>query len=131
MIIVMFSLFGLIFGSFLNVLLWRLPEGQGIGGRSRCRSCGHILAWYDLVPVLSFIFLKARCRHCQGPIHIRYPLIELAAALSLGAYIAVVQPALTLQTVFMAAGILILVSLLFFDHFHMILPAALPLPAIP
>ena len=72
-------LLGLCVGSFLNVIIERLPQGEGIvGGRSRCPSCGNVLAGRDLVPLLSFAFLKGRCRYCRKPISIQYPLVELA-----------------------------------------------------
>lgn len=72
-------LLGLAIGSFLNVVIFRLESGKKIvNDRSKCMSCGHILAWYDLLPVLSFIFLKGKCRHCGKSISVQYPLIELA-----------------------------------------------------
>ncbi|RDV83216.1 prepilin peptidase [Ammonifex thiophilus] len=69
---------GLVVGSFLNVVIYRLPRGEGVAlGRSRCPSCGETLRWYDLVPVLSFLLLRGRCRYCSVPISWRYPLVEL------------------------------------------------------
>ncbi len=120
---------GLIFGSFLNVLLWRLPEGKGIGGRSKCRSCHHTLAWYDLIPILSFIYLRGKCRYCDTPIHIRYPVVELATALSLVLFMIFRQPALNADSIITAFIIVVLVSLVFFDFLYFILPDVLILPA--
>ncbi|MEW6425811.1 MAG: prepilin peptidase [Bacillota bacterium] len=75
---VLAAVFGLFAGSFLNVLIYRLPRGEQLaGGRSRCPACGHALAWFDLVPVLSFLLLQGRCRHCLARISLRYPLVEL------------------------------------------------------
>ncbi len=75
-------LFGLIIGSFLNVVIFRLETGETIiNSRSRCPHCGHILAWYDLIPVLSFLTLGGRCRHCGKPISAQYPLVELATGI--------------------------------------------------
>ena len=76
-------LFGLCVGSFLNVLIERLPRAKSrgwgvVGGRSRCPGCGHELAGRDLVPLLSFVLLKGRCRYCQQKISWQYPLVELA-----------------------------------------------------
>ena len=67
-------------GSFLNVVIARLPvEGESIvRPRSRCPRCRTPIAWYDNVPVLSWLLLRARCRSCKAPIPIRYPLVELA-----------------------------------------------------
>lgn len=121
---------GLIYGSFLNVLLWRLPEQKGIGGRSHCRSCHHQLAWYDLVPILSFIILRGKCRYCRERIHIRYPFVELAVAIVMGTFFAVRTPSLNLETIIAVFGLLILVSLFFFDLFYLILPDVLVFPAI-
>jgi prepilin signal peptidase PulO-like enzyme (type II secretory pathway) len=73
-------LFGLVVGSFANVLIARLPGHQGIGGRSRCPACGHELAARDLVPLLSWALLRARCRYCRAPISARYPLVEVLTA---------------------------------------------------
>ncbi|MDN5293145.1 MAG: leader peptidase (prepilin peptidase) / N-methyltransferase [Eubacteriales bacterium] len=70
--------FGLIFGSFFNVVIYRLPRGQSlIRPGSHCPSCGHPLAPLDLLPLLSFIFFRGRCRYCGGAISRRYPLVEL------------------------------------------------------
>ncbi len=121
---------GLIYGSFLNVLLWRLPEGEGVNGRSRCRSCHHTLAWYDLIPIVSFIALQGKCRYCRERIHLRYPLVELAAAAVLGIFFAVRIPSLNIETIIDIFGLLILVSLFFFDLFYFILPDAIIFPAI-
>lgn len=129
-IVILAGIGGLIYGSFLNVLLWRLPEQEGIGGRSHCRSCHHILAWYDLFPVLSFIALRGRCRYCRASIHIRYPLVEIGTAITLALFFATQQPIFGLGAIMAVFGLLILVSLLFFDLFYFILPDTLVLPAI-
>ncbi|WP_073090116.1 prepilin peptidase [Thermosyntropha lipolytica] len=70
-------LFGLIIGSFLNVVIYRLPRGESVVGPfSFCPLCGRRLRAYDLVPVLSYLWLKGRCRYCQGVISPLYPLVE-------------------------------------------------------
>lgn len=74
-------LFGLIIGSFINVLADRLPRDEHIGGRSRCPRCQAVLVWYDLFPVVSFLFLGGRCRHCRQKISWQYPLIEIITGL--------------------------------------------------
>ncbi len=74
--------FGLIVGSFLNVLVARLPKKKDmVFARSRCPSCEKRIAWYDNFPVLSFLILRGKCRHCRSRISIRYPVIELLTAL--------------------------------------------------
>jgi leader peptidase (prepilin peptidase) / N-methyltransferase len=73
---------GLLFGSFLNVCISRLPHHRSIAKpRSHCPKCKQTIAWYDNVPLLSWLVLRARCRHCKEPIPWRYPLVELAVAL--------------------------------------------------
>lgn len=75
-------IFGLLVGSFLNSVIYRLENKKGfILGRSICPQCKHKLAWYDLIPVFTFIFLKGRCRYCQKKISWQYPLVELATGL--------------------------------------------------
>lgn len=70
--------FGTIIGSFLNVIIFRYNTGRSINGRSSCMHCNYQLRWYDLIPVLSWIFLKGRCRQCQSKISPQYPFVELA-----------------------------------------------------
>ena len=68
---------GLCVGSFLNVCIHRLPSRTSIVfPASRCPSCGHALTWTDNIPVLSYVWLRARCRYCLAPISTRYPIIE-------------------------------------------------------
>ena len=75
-------IFGLIIGSFLNAVIYRLEAKKSVcRGRSFCPECKHILAWYDLIPLLSFIFLGGKCRYCHQEISIQYPLVELATGL--------------------------------------------------
>ncbi|MDD5625897.1 MAG: prepilin peptidase [Patescibacteria group bacterium] len=74
-------IFGLAIGSFLNCLIWRLHIKKSILGRSVCPDCGHQIAWYDNIPLLSFIFLKGRCRYCHQKISWQYPMVELATGL--------------------------------------------------
>lgn len=85
---------GLAFGSFINALVWRLHQQQLpkkkqllsqtelsiVKGRSVCTNCKHKLAWYDLVPVLSWLTLRGKCRYCKIPISIQYPIIEVITA---------------------------------------------------
>jgi leader peptidase (prepilin peptidase) / N-methyltransferase len=73
---------GLLIGSFLNVVIARLPLDQSImRPRSRCPSCLKPIAWHDNIPVFSWLWLRGRCRHCQTSISVRYPVIELMTAL--------------------------------------------------
>ncbi len=71
-------LFGLLIGSFLNVCVYRLPQDLSVvRPRSHCPSCNHPIAWYDNVPLLSYVLLGGRCRHCKTAISWRYPVVEL------------------------------------------------------
>ena len=75
-------LLGLFVGSFLNVLADRLPKGETvIKGRSHCEECKKILRWRDLIPLVSFIFLKGKCRYCHLHLSFYYPIIELTTGL--------------------------------------------------
>lgn len=78
---IFFFLLGLVLGSFANVLIWRIPQGLTIGGRSVCRKCKSEISWFDNIPLLSFVILRGKCRHCQSRISFRYPLVELLIAL--------------------------------------------------
>ena len=72
-------LFGMCVGSFMNVLIYRIPKGEDfVRSHSHCMSCGHRLAWYDMFPVFSYIFLRGKCRYCGAKLSIQYPLIEAA-----------------------------------------------------
>ncbi len=73
--------FGACMGSFLNCLAWRLYHNESLWGRSRCPQCHKMIAWYDNVPLLSWLALGGKCRHCQKKIAINYPLAELATAI--------------------------------------------------
>ncbi len=75
-------IFGLCFGSFFNVVGMRLPNNESINKpRSHCTSCGHILKWYELIPVLSFLIQRGRCLECQAKLSYFYPFIELSTAI--------------------------------------------------
>jgi len=77
MILILFFLLGLAIGSFLNVLIDRFPREESvIKGRSHCDKCKENLKWYDLVPLLSFIFLKGKCRYCHTSLSLYYPTVE-------------------------------------------------------
>ena len=78
---IFFFIFGLIVGSFLNVVIIRHNTSRSLGGRSGCMVCQKKLSWYELIPVFSFIFLKGRCKDCQTRISIQYPLVELTTGI--------------------------------------------------
>ncbi len=79
---VILAIFGLLVGSFLNVVIFRTPKEESVAkGRSHCMTCGYQLAWYDLIPLFSWIALKGRCRKCGEKISVQYPIIEASNAI--------------------------------------------------
>ena len=83
--VVLFVL-GLLIGSFLNVVIWRVPRGESINHpSSHCPGCGHPIRAYDNIPVVSWLLLRGKCRDCGEPISVRYPLVELATGLAFAA----------------------------------------------
>lgn len=78
MLYIIIFLFGITIGSFLNVCILRIPNGENIvSKRSHCMGCGNVLKWYELVPVFSFMILGGKCRYCKEKLSLQYPLIEL------------------------------------------------------
>jgi leader peptidase (prepilin peptidase)/N-methyltransferase len=122
--------FGLTFGSFLNVCIYRLPRELSVldPARSFCPHCKHQVAFYDNIPVLSWLLLRGRCRNCQASISPRYLLIELLTAiLFLGCYW---QFGLTLATLKYCTLAFLLLGLIFTDAETRLLPDLMTLPGI-
>jgi len=123
------GLLGGMVGSFLNVVIYRVPAGLSIvRPGSSCPGCGEFIRWYDNVPILSFLFLGRRCRHCREPISWRYPLVEaLVAGLMLLLYWRFgLSKELAVHFVFVAA----LVAVTFIDIDHRIIPNEISLPGV-
>jgi leader peptidase (prepilin peptidase)/N-methyltransferase len=121
-------LFGTVVGSFLNVVIHRLPRGEGLNGRSACPHCRERLAWFDLVPLLSFAVLGGRCRHCFASIAWRYPLVELLTGL-LAVAVLVRFGAGPVGLVYFAFGAA-LVAVTLIDLDWQIIPDAITLPGV-
>ena len=121
--------FGLVIGSYLNVVIHRLPrEESTVLPRSRCPRCGAALRARDNLPLLSFLLLRGRCRYCQAPISWRYPLIEAAtAALFVGCLEAF---GLTWHALAAAAFGSALIALAGIDYEHFLLPDVITLPGL-
>jgi len=122
------AILGLIVGSFLNVVIARLPERRSLLGRSACRECGQRIAAHDNIPLLSFIALRGRCRACRRPISWRYPVVELATAAAMVA----VHLRFGLTPASGAAGALMaaLIAVTAIDLEHQIIPRLITLPGI-
>ena len=112
------TLVGLVMGSFLNCLAWRMTHGESVmHGRSHCTSCGHVLGPLDLVPVLSWVFSRGRCRYCGERVSWRYPATEVLCAVVYASL--VVRYGLTLQTIELIAfaSVLLVLSLTDLDEY--------------
>jgi leader peptidase (prepilin peptidase)/N-methyltransferase len=124
------ALLGLIIGSFLNVVIYRVPAGESVvAPRSRCPGCGTEISGRDNVPVLSWLLLRGRCRTCQAPISARYPGVELLTGIAFGltAWRFGFDWALPAYLYLVAVGI----ALAFIDLDTQRLPNALTLPSYP
>lgn len=129
------AFFGLCFGSFINALVWRLKNKKDwVKERSQCPRCGHQLAAKDLVPALSWLYLRGRCRYCKKPISSQYPIVELTmAAVFILSYIYWPQPLQGGQLVLFAAWLACsigLLALLVYDLKWMLLPNTILYPAL-
>lgn len=123
------ALFGLAIGSFLNVVIARVPTGRSIvRPPSTCPGCGALLAWHDNIPVLSFLVLRGRCRTCGMPISWRYPIVEAVTAAALVAAYVAFGPTAD----FVAAGLLLpaLIAITAIDLQHQLIPDVITLPGI-
>ena len=123
------TIFGLIMGSGVTALAWRLPRNESwVHGRSRCPGCGHVLGVLDLFPVLSWALSGGRCRHCKASVSFRYPFTELlCGAWSLLVFL---RDGLTWSFPLVAIWGFVLVALLFIDLDFQLLPDKLTFPGI-
>lgn len=129
MFAVYFGFVGAVVGSFLNVVIGRLPEGESVvRPRSRCPRCKQPIAWYDNIPIISWLVLGAKCRNCKLPISARYPLIELLmGCIGAASY---VQLGLSFQLLvwFPLAAALLTITFLDIDHWWV--PDVITYPAM-
>ncbi len=120
---------GVVVGSFLNVCIYRIPEGQSIvSPPSACPKCGHQIRWYQNVPILSYLFLAGKCASCRARISLRYPAIELLTGtlFALVLYYFGFSPATLIYWMFVSA----LIVITFIDLDHQIIPDIISLPGI-
>jgi leader peptidase (prepilin peptidase) / N-methyltransferase len=129
MLNVMSVLFGATIGSFLNVCICRLPKEESIvTPGSHCPQCGKPIRWYDNLPLVSFLLLRGKCRHCHGSISVQYPLVEaITALLSLLLFIRF-GPSWDYVVYFAFTAALVVITVI--DLHHQIIPDVISLPGI-
>jgi leader peptidase (prepilin peptidase)/N-methyltransferase len=128
-VLVLIGVVALAVGSFLNVCIYRLPRGESlVHPRSRCPHCGRALAWFDNVPIISWLALRGRCRQCGRPIAWRYPVVELATACTWILIAWLTPPGVLLASRLVLATALIVLFMI--DLEHQILPNVITLPGI-
>src|SRR5687768_1756029 len=120
---------GACLGSFLNVVIYRLPLGQSlVSPPSRCPKCGSTLKWYDNIPIFGWILLGGRCRQCRNPISIQYPIVEFITAALFMLVVWMTPPGPLLLSRLLL--VCILIALFGIDLEHQILPNSITLPGI-
>jgi leader peptidase (prepilin peptidase)/N-methyltransferase len=113
-IVAFIGVLGMLIGSFLNVVVWRLPRKESLSHPpSACPKCGHAIRWWDNIPVLSWLILRGRCRDCGDPISARYPLVELATGLFFVAVAVSFIGPVDMPTIELAASVLTLAAFLY------------------
>lgn len=130
-LLILAGLLGMIFGSFLNVCILRIPEEKGIGGRSACPKCHYQLSWYDNIPVLSYLFLRGKCRKCSLKISPIYPFVELLTGILAICTLIHENYDLIKFLVWFLVFICPLIVIIFIDFKHQIIPDVISLPGIP
>jgi leader peptidase (prepilin peptidase) / N-methyltransferase len=128
---------GLLIGSFLNVVILRMNTGRSVSkGRSKCARCSKVLAWYELIPVLSYLSLKGKCRSCKLPISHQYPIVELLTGI---AFIALYTKTILsagftttslIEFIFFATIASLLIVIVIYDLRHQIVPDQIVYPFI-
>jgi leader peptidase (prepilin peptidase)/N-methyltransferase len=126
---VLVAILGLVVGSFLNVVIYRLPRGQSlVWPGSACPKCGTPIRWYDNVPVLGWLMLRGRCRSCRAPISIQYPIVEVITFVAfLAAWWQTGEDLLLIPRLVFVSALIVLFAI---DFEHQLLPNAITLPGI-
>jgi len=115
--------FGLIIGSFLNVFIYRFHTGKSLAGSSHCLSCAKPLRWYELVPVVSYVALRGKCKGCGSRIPSRYVWVELATAVLFGVLVWTVSDMWLWPLLLFLIAVLLVVTV--YDMYHLIIPDSL------
>lgn len=115
---------GACFGSFSNVLIYRLPRNLSVvGPRSFCPVCQKTVAWYDNIPLLSWLLLRGQCRHCDAPVPVRYLLVELAGVACV--LVGIMRFGWTIEGLSASLFLIILLNIAIIDWHHMVIPHTL------
>lgn len=144
MVSVLVFMLGTVIGSFLNVVVYRLGTGERIGkARSRCFSCGKTLQWHELIPLMSFLLQKGKCRYCGSKISVQYPIVEfITGAVFVLVYFRVFEnfstgggsassgQFLVLRLIYFFVIFSILIAISVYDVRHKIIPNQLVYPFI-
>jgi leader peptidase (prepilin peptidase)/N-methyltransferase len=127
--IIVAAAFGAVIGSFLNVCIYRIPKGRSIvWPGSACGSCGHMLAWFENIPIVSYFVLRGRCRACRAAISLRYPFVEfLTAVMFAGAWWFYGPSVLLVSRLLFGCGLIVLFAI---DLEYQLLPNVITIPGI-
>jgi leader peptidase (prepilin peptidase) / N-methyltransferase len=130
LIIAISMLFGAIVGSFLNVVILRLPDDNGsiVFPPSHCPKCKKPLSWFENIPLISYLFLRGRCRHCHSSISLQYPAVELLTSVLTAALVFRFGLTITAAGFFLFCAALIVI--IWIDVRHQIIPDVISLPGI-
>ncbi len=127
MVLVFFFILGSVWGSFSNVCIYRIPKNKGVVlSRSSCPKCKNTIRWYDNIPLISYLFLKAKCRNCDYKISFQYFAVELLAAISFVLIYAFFG--FTISTLLLLILSIFFIIIFFIDLKHYIIPDELTFP---
>lgn len=126
-VLILAGILGLIIGSFANVFILRYRTGRSLNGRSACASCGKKLAWYELIPVVSYLIQRGRCSECESRVSIQYPVVELVFGVlfALSAHVAFANSAMFIaipHLMYLWIACFLLISIAVYDIKHLIIP---------
>lgn len=129
-LILICAIFGALIGSFLNVVILRLPDEKQsiVFPASHCPRCSSALNWYENIPILSYLFLRGKCGHCKAPISLQYPLVEMTMALLAAAIMFKFQLSIIAAGYFVFSAALLVIIVI--DIHHQIIPDVISLPGI-
>jgi len=128
LLILFWFIFGTVIGSFLNAVIYRLPKGETLAGRSKCPCCRKVLTFFELIPLISYVLLGGKCSNCDSKISIQYPLVEVASGLAW--IFAYTQGDTLIQLILLGIIFSLLVAIFTYDVLHMLIPDVFSMPLI-